>query len=124
MEIRIAKASRPQLRAVLSDPLPLASGRPAPRKVYVGRPSPLGNPWQLGRDGSREQVIARYRRWLWQRLQQPGSPQRQALEELLGHARRQPLVLQCWCHPLPCHAEVIRKALLWMAAQQRTSSRP
>jgi hypothetical protein len=29
-----------------------------PGQVYVGRPSPLGNPYALGRDGSREQVIA------------------------------------------------------------------
>lgn len=85
---------------------------------------PCGPPFLLGRDGSREQVIARYRRWLWQRLQQAGSPQRKALEELLEHARRQPLVLLCWCYPLPCHAEVIRSALLWMAGQESTSSRP
>ena len=124
MEIHIAKAKRHELEALLSDSLPQASGPTAPRRVYVGRPSPLGNPWPLGRDGSREQVIARYRRWLWQRLQQADSPQRQALEELLGHARRQPLVLLCWCHPLPCHAQVIRNALLWLAAQQSTSSRP
>jgi hypothetical protein len=43
-----------------------------PGKAYVGRPSPLGNPFALGRDGSREQVIARYRRWLWAQLQAPG----------------------------------------------------
>jgi hypothetical protein len=124
VDIRIAKAKRHELMALLSDPLPQASGGTAARKVYVGRPSPLGNPWPLGRDGSREQVIARYRRWLWQRLQQADSPQRKALEELLEHVRRQPLVLLCWCHPLPCHGEVIRNALLWMAAQQGSSSRP
>ena len=36
--------------------------------VYVGRPSVWGNPFAIGRDGSRAQVIARYRVWLWQQL--------------------------------------------------------
>ena len=117
MEIRITKTSRAELKALLSDPLP----GPGARRVYVGRPSVLGNAFALGRDGSREQVIARYRVWLWQQLQQADSPQRRALEDLLEQARRQPLELLCWCHPLPCHGEVIRKAILWLAAQGSAS---
>jgi hypothetical protein len=42
-----------------------------PGQAYVGRPSALGNPFVVGRDGSREEVIAKYRRWLWARLQEP-----------------------------------------------------
>lgn len=47
---------------------------PLPGQAYVVRPSPLGNPYALGRDGNREAVIGKYRRWLWQQLQQPDSP--------------------------------------------------
>jgi hypothetical protein len=107
MEITIGKARCWQL----SDPLP--------GQAYVGRPSPLGNPFQLGRDGSRAEVIASYRRWLWAQLQEPGSAQRQELERLLGMAQAGPLELLGWCAPLPCHAEVIRSALSWLAEQQR-----
>jgi len=32
--------------------------------VYIGRPSKWGNPFAIGRDGTRKQVIARYERWL------------------------------------------------------------
>jgi hypothetical protein len=32
--------------------------------VYVGRPSKWGNPFVIGRDGSREEVIAKYRAWI------------------------------------------------------------
>ena len=32
--------------------------------VYIGRPSRWGNPFHVGRDGTRAQVIARYERWL------------------------------------------------------------
>ncbi len=34
--------------------------------VYIGRPGPWGNPFVIGRDGTREQVIAKYRTWLLQ----------------------------------------------------------
>jgi hypothetical protein len=89
-----------------------------PGKVYVGRPSPLGNPYALGRDGNREQVIAKYRRWLWARLQEHDSPQEQGLRRLLSLAVAGKLELLCWCHPLPCHAEVVRSALLWLAGEE------
>jgi hypothetical protein len=105
MEITIGKARCGQL----SDPLP--------GQAYVGRPSLLGNPFHLGRDGSRAQVIASYRSWLWDQLQEPGSAQRQELERLLAQAQAGPLELLCWCAPLDCHAEVIRSAVLWLAAQ-------
>lgn len=33
----------------------------APGRVYIGRPSKWGNPFVIGRDGSREEVIEKYR---------------------------------------------------------------
>jgi hypothetical protein len=33
-------------------------------RVYVGRPSKWGIPFVLGRDGSRDEVIAKYRAWI------------------------------------------------------------
>jgi hypothetical protein len=94
-----------------------------PGQVYVGRPSPLGNPYALGRDGSREQVIAQYRRWLWAQLQAPDSAQERELKRLLAKARSGELELLCWCAPLSCHAEVVRSALLWLA-EGRTTTHP
>ena len=68
-------------------------------RACVGWPGALGNLFVVGRDGSRTEMIAKDRRWLWERLQEPISPQER---ELL-----------CWCHQLPCHAEVVRGAVLW-----------
>ena len=31
--------------------------------VYIGRPSKWGNPFVIGKDGTREQVIRKYRNW-------------------------------------------------------------
>jgi hypothetical protein len=66
--------------------------------VYVGRGrgSRWGNPFKSPRDGSRDEVIAKYERWL---VRQPELVA--ALPELRGK------VLACWCAPEPCHADVL-----------------
>ncbi len=89
-----------------------------PGQAYVGRPSVLGNPFVVGRDGSRNELIAQYRRWLGARLQEANSPQAHELSRLLARAAAGELELLCWCHPLPCHAEVVRSALLWLAGEE------
>jgi len=38
--------------------------RPAADRVYVGRPSKWGNLFVIRRDGSRDEVIAKYRAWI------------------------------------------------------------
>jgi hypothetical protein len=90
-----------------------------PVGVSVGRPSALDNPFLVGRDGTREDVIARYRRWLraqWRR----GGAVWQELERLAAQYRRDgPLTLLCWCAPLPCHADVVREAVLALAKGDR-----
>lgn len=64
--------------------------------VYVGRPSKWGNPFVVGKHGTRERVIEAYRLWLLR-----GNPLRAQLTELEGKD------LVCWCAPLPCHADVL-----------------
>ena len=72
----------------------------APGSVYVGRPSRWGNPYSIGRDGDREQVIAKYRAWIAERPE--------LVDEL---AALNPHTLVCWCAPLPCHADVLKELL-------------
>ena len=66
--------------------------------VYIGRPGEWGNPFQIGRDGTRAQVIARYERWLATRPELLA-----ALPELAGKT------LGCWCAPRACHGEVLAR---------------
>lgn len=63
--------------------------------LYVGRPTKWGNPFVIGRDGTRAEVIAKYEANL--------SPELRAMarEELRGWD------LACWCAPLACHADVL-----------------
>ena len=68
--------------------------QPAADRVYVGRPSKWGNPFVIGRDGSRDEVIAKYRAWI---VRQP------ALMAALHELRGKNLV----CAPERCHAEAL-----------------
>ncbi len=64
--------------------------------IYIGRPSKWGNPFHVGSDGTRQEVIAKYRTWI---VQQPKLMR--ALPELAG------LTLGCWCKPEACHGDVL-----------------
>jgi uncharacterized protein DUF4326 len=82
---------------------------------YVGRPSALGNPYVVGRHGTQEHVVALYRLWLRKQWRHGGAV-RQELERLAATYRRDgQLTLLCWCAPLPCHADVVREAVLALA---------
>ena len=61
--------------------------------VYVGRPSKWGNPFAIGRDGTRAEVIEKYQQYIVK--------QGVDFSELKGKD------LICWCSPLPCHADVL-----------------
>ncbi|MYH36922.1 MAG: DUF4326 domain-containing protein [Rhodospirillaceae bacterium] len=76
--------------------------------VLIDRRTKWGNPFRIGRDGLREEVIARYREDLWRRIRAGEIP----LEEL---AELDGCWLACWCEPLPCHGDVLAKAAEWAA---------
>lgn len=83
--------------------------REEPYHVYIGRANEpergyFGNPFSIGHDGSREEVIARYKSWFYMRLKLD-SEFKQRVELLRGK------VLGCFCKPLPCHGDVIAEYL-------------
>jgi hypothetical protein len=70
-----------------------------PYQVYIGRPSKWGNPFVIGRDGTRKEVIQKYEEWI---RTQPELME--ALPEIAG------AVLGCWCSPKQqCHGDVLIK---------------
>lgn len=73
--------------------------------VYVGRGSRWGNKYRIGEDGTREEVIAKYRADL-----AADPARRDRLIEAL--AARHPTALACWCAPEACHADVLAELLL------------
>ena len=87
---------------------PLSPTWPVYRYVHVCRGNPLGNPFRIGEDGTRAEVIAKYRDWLPPAYERD-EVVRRAIDQLVDHLAHdeRPLVLLCYCHPLPCHAAVI-----------------
>ena len=66
--------------------------------VKVARPTKWGNPFKIGVDGSREEVLRKYRTWLMQKLAEQPS----FLAPLRGKS------LACFCKITePCHADIL-----------------
>ena len=82
--------------------------------VRVDRRTPWGNKFVVGRHGSRDRVIERYRQDLWHRIRSGDLP----LERLASIAH---MPLACHCAPLRCHAEVLARAAAWAAGQLEKS---
>ena len=79
-----------------------------PFDVYIGRPSPWGNPFTHlphakaeYRVGSREEAIEGYYSWVVAQLARD--------PEFLEPLRDK--VLACWCKPEACHGDVIVRLL-------------
>jgi Domain of unknown function (DUF4326) len=76
--------------------------------VYIGREnkrhglgeSKWANPYQIGKDGTRQEVIEKYRAYIKSRPDLLAS-----LSELEGQT------LGCWCAPEPCHGDVLIELL-------------
>ncbi len=66
--------------------------------VRIDRKTKWGNPFVLGKDGPREEVIRLYSDWI-----QDQKHLLDALSELKGKR------LGCWCSPAACHGDILAK---------------
>lgn len=100
-------------------------------KVYIGRfrkaqdsseelqASPLANPYIIGVDGDREEVIDKYRLWLGEWMEQgllgntnPVYEEVSRLTELYRLTHE--LKLSCYCAPQACHGDIIAEWIMIM----------
>ena len=65
--------------------------------VYIGRPSKWSNPFQIGIDGTRREVVDKYAVMIMQDVELFAA----AREELAGKD------LVCWCTPALCHGNIL-----------------
>jgi len=71
-------------------------GNVPPDAVYIGRGSKWGNPFVIGKDGTRDQVIEKYAHWIF--------TQPDLLAALVEIKDRD---LVCFCSPKPCHGQIL-----------------
>ena len=70
-----------------------------PNAVYVGRPTIFGNPFEIGRDGNRDEVCDKFEAWI------AGRPR--LIEAAKRQLKNKDLV--CWCAPARCHAQTLMR---------------
>lgn len=78
--------------------------------IYIGRGkcpktgelSEWGNPFKIGIDGNREEVINKYEEYLKKQLKE-SLGLKDKLKQLKGK------ILGCWCRPLSCHGDILLK---------------
>lgn len=83
--------------------------------IYIGRGSRWGNPYRIGQDGDRYEVIAKYRLHLWEQVK-AGEVTTEDLAAL--HDRD----LVCYCAPAPCHGDVLLRAAAWATTRQEVGN--
>jgi len=72
-------------------------GKSAPGAVYIGRPSKWGNPFSIGKDGTREEVLSKYIDWLHENPAFVADVRRELVNK----------DLICWCAPRSCHGDIL-----------------
>jgi hypothetical protein len=89
--------------------------------VYIGRASgrfhgsALGNPFRIGSHGTREQVIEKYRIWLWKMIRNRDERVISELKMIVERVRNgENLYLGCWCAPSACHGDIIVRCVNWI----------
>lgn len=97
-------------------PIKVVHLRKAKFTDYIGRAcaefptSVFHNPFRIGRDGTREEVIAKFAEY-WYAPDQWDV--RRAAWYLVDDA-----ILGCWCKPEACHGDIIAGYINWIRSRQ------
>ena len=91
---------------------------------YIGRGSSIGNPYVIGKDGDRNQVINKFRKYFYREVNRDeflnhvnGSSDEikttieYVLVDMFQQALQGDLKLVCFCVPLGCHGDIIKNFL-------------
>lgn len=68
---------------------------------YPKKDSIFANPYKIGKNIDREQVLDLYRKFMEENIQQNKIYYVNELSKLKGKK------LGCWCHPEPCHGDIL-----------------
>lgn len=70
------------------------------KQRYPKHPSKFANPFKIGKDGTREDVIDKYKEYIINKI----NSNEISTQELLSLKGKQ---LGCWCHPEMCHGDIL-----------------
>ncbi|MFS1428590.1 DUF4326 domain-containing protein [Vibrio splendidus] len=76
--------------------------------VYIGRGSPLGNPYPITPTDSRRKVCKKYEKYFNERVVILGDPVREEVKRIFRLVMAgENINLICYCFPLQCHGETL-----------------
>ena len=78
---------------------------------YIGRGSPLGNPFVAKSEADRDAVCDQYQAWFDCKVEAGDERVMNELRRLYRLAKKGDLVLGCFCAPKRCHGETIKAFL-------------
>ena len=97
-------------------------GTPPGPSFYIGRGTPLGNPFEPPHDETRAEaaprILGQYRRWLGLKLRERDPAVVAALDEITAEH-----FVICSCWPNPCHGELVVRAWRWWNSGGREARR-
>ena len=79
--------------------------------IYIGRGGKYGNPYIIGRDGTRREVVKKHKKWLQQwikhkkRIVIDGYDNRWVVKHLKQLEGKR---IGCFCTPLSCHGDNLK----------------
>lgn len=92
---------------------------PTEYDIYIGRPTPLGNPYShldYSKHGtikvaSRDEAVRLYESWL-QKQWDEYTVAAETMDDMIDTYRKTGHInLVCWCAPLSCHGDVIKRKM-------------
>lgn len=78
---------------------------------YIGRGSPLGNPFPMNSEADRDIVCDAYHEWIWDKIETGNGTVIDELNRLKDLSETSDLVLGCFCSPKRCHGDTIKEIL-------------
>lgn len=93
---------------------------PSNHDVYIGRGSPLGNPYtsMKGREtkaqfvcDSREESVAKYKDYIISKIRERDSKICGEIKRIHNMSKSNEVNLVCFCKPKPCHGDIILSIL-------------
>ncbi len=86
---------------------------PTREDIYIGRPSPLGNPFShldntlaQFKVRNRDEAVEKYRDWILEKIEAEDPRVLHALGMIQANSN-----LVCWCKPCACHGDIIKEIL-------------
>lgn len=81
--------------------------------IYIGRGSPLGNPFRMKNNSpiERERVLKLYKDWLDEKLFEGDRIVINELTNIAELSKKEDVILGCYCHPKKCHGDYIKQVI-------------